>query len=266
MRLSNLTVTIVFILVFSVVLLMAACAPAPAVIYQTGVPGQSGAVGTGGIIVSQQSLGLWVNGEGKATGTPDIVILTLGVQSQDKTVAIAQKAAIEAMNNIMQVLKSTGIADKDIQTTRYNIEQLTRWDEKENTYIVVGYQISNMVTVKIRDMNKAGDIIDKAAEKGGDLIRITGISFTIEDPNPLLKIAREKAILNAMDKAKQMSQASSVKLGKLIYISDSTSSIPRYENAYMKLADSRGIAAAPTPISAGELEYVVNVQLVYQLD
>lgn len=245
---------------------MSACTPAPAVIYQAPASGQVGSISSGGIIVSQQNLGLWVNGEGKATGAPDIVVLTLGVQSQDKTVAPAQKAAVEAMNGIMQVLKSAGIADKDIQTTRFNIEQLTRWDEKENTYIVVGYQISNMLTVKIRDMNKAGDIIDKAAETGGDLIRINGISFTVEDPTPLLKIAREKAIQNAADKAKQMSQTSGVKLGKLIYINDSTSSVPLYENSYMKISGGRDASAASTPISAGELEYRVNVQMVYQLD
>ena len=154
----------IIVLVLMAVVSMAACAPAPAVIYQAPSSAQTGSVSSGGIIVSQQNLGLWVNGEGKAAGVPDIVVLTLGVQSQNKTVASAQKAAVDAMNGIMQVLKGAGVADKDIKTSRYNIEQLTRWDEKENTYIVIGYQISNIVTIKIRDMNKAGDIIDKAVE------------------------------------------------------------------------------------------------------
>lgn len=252
--------------VICIMLLATACVPAPAVVYQGMPSAQSESVSSGGIIVSQQNLGLWVNGEGKTTGTPDIVILTLGVQSQDKTVAKAQKAAIGAMNSVMQVLKGSGIADKDIQTTQYNIRQMTRWDDDQDTYIVIGYQVSNIVTVKIRDMNKAGKIIDEAAEASGDLIRVNGISFMVEDPTPLLKIARDKAIRNASEKAKQISQTSGVKLGKVIFISEGTSSIPTVQNAYFKYSDAREVAAAPTPISQGELEFQINIQMVYQLN
>jgi uncharacterized protein YggE len=262
MKLRNLMVILGVISLLTAVMAVTACAPSP-VVYQGPT---SSTVSSGGIIVSQQSLGLWINGTGKATGTPDVVVLTLGVQSQDKTVAQAQRAAVDAMNGIMQVLKGAGVADKDIQTTQFNISQQTRWDEKQNTSVVIGYQVSNIVTVKIRDMGKAGTIIDKAAEAGGDLIRVNGISFMVDDPTPLLKVAREKAIQNAIDKAKQMSQSSGASLGKLIYISESTPYIPVVQNSYMKLSDASGMAPAPTAISAGELEFQSNVQLVYQIN
>ena len=252
------------VLVLVAIMGLTACAPSPAVIYQ-GPPAAT-SLSSGGIIVSQQSLGLWVSGTGKVTGTPDIVVLSLGVQSQEKNVAQAQKTAVDAMSGIMQVLKEAGIADKDIQTTQFNIEQQTRWDEKQNMSVVIGYQVSNIVTVKIRDMGKAGAIIDKAAEAGGDLIRVNGISFMVEDPSPLFIIAREKAILYATDKAKQMSRASGTKLGKIIYINESTPYAPVIQNSYMKMSDSAGIAGAPTSISAGELEFQATVQLVYQID
>ena len=148
-------------LVLVIVMALAGCAPAPAVIYQGAAPAGTGmAAGSTGIIVSQQSLGLWINGVGKATATPDIVVLTIGVESQQKTVAQAQKDAVEAMTGIMQVLKNSGIADKDIQTSQYNIQQVTRWDEKQSTYDVIGYKVSNTVNAKIRDIGKAGTIID----------------------------------------------------------------------------------------------------------
>jgi uncharacterized protein len=247
------------------IIALSACAPSPAVIYQ-GAPGQATAAAiSGGVIVSQQSLGLWVNGLGKTTGVPDIVVLTLGVQSQDKTVAVAQKAAIDAMNGVMKVLKDSGIAEKDIRTSQYNIQQLTRWDEKQSMSVVIGYQVSNMVSVKIRDMGKAGSVIDNAAAAGGDLIRVNGISFMVDDPTPLLKIARDKAIQDAMDKAKQMSQASGAKLGKLIYMNESTPYVPVVQNSYLKMA-AADMAPAPTPISPGELEFQVNVQLVYEMN
>jgi uncharacterized protein YggE len=169
------------------------------------------------------------------------------------------------MNGIMQVLKSSGIADKDIKTTQYNIQQQTRWDEKQSTNVVIGYQVSNIVTVKIREISKAGSIIDNAAQAGGNLIRVNGISFMVDDPSPLLKVARDKAIQDAADKAKQMSQVSGIKLGKITYMNESTPYIPVVQNSYMKLA-AADMAPAPTPISGGELEFQVNVQLVYEIN
>jgi uncharacterized protein YggE len=243
------------------------CAPAPAVVYQGGVPATPIAAGTGGIIVSQQSVGLWVNALGKTTGTPDVVILALGVESQQKTVAQAQRDAIDAMTGIMQVLKNSGIADKDIQTSQYNIQQVTHWDEKPPNYVVDGYRVSNTVTCKIRDIAKAGSIIDKAVVAGGDLIRINGIDFTVDDPTPYYKIAREKAVLYAMEKAKQISQTSGTKLGRILNISESTSyNPPMVGNYAMKSVGVDAAAMAPTPISAGELEFQVNISMVYEIN
>ena len=260
MRLQGSILVGVFLFIIS--LASGGCAPAPAIVYQ----GPPAVASSGGIIVSQQNLGLWVDGQGKTTGVPDVVALQLGVQSEANTVAQAQKAAADAMDNIMQVLKSGGIADKDISTSQFSIQQLTRWDDKQNTNIVIGYQVSNMVTAKIRDITKAGSIIDAAAEAGGDLIRVNSISFMVDDPTPLQKIAREKAIQDAMDRAKQMSQASGVKLGKLLYITESTPYVPYTETNYMKMAGAAVPSAAPTSISPGELEFQASVQLVYEIN
>jgi uncharacterized protein YggE len=255
-------------LILSICILAAAgCAPAPAVVYQGAPPAATGSTASsGGIIVSQQNLGLWVSGLGKATAAPDIVILTMGVESQQKTVAQAQKDAIDAMNNLMNVLRSFGVADKDIQTSQYNIQQVTRWDDKNDNYVIIGYRVSNIVNAKIRAIDKAGAIIDAAAVAGGDLIRINGINFSVDDPSPYYKIARERAVNYAMEKSKQMSQISGVKLGKLLYITESNSYIPPVRSNYMKFADSAAMAPSPTPISAGELEFEVTVELVYEIN
>lgn len=245
---------------------LAGCAPAPAVVYQGG-PATGVAASSGGIILSQQNLGMWVSGLGKATGTPDIVVLRLGVESQADTVAKAQKDAADAMTGIMQVLKDSGIADKDMQTSQYNIQQVTRWDDKQSTYVVVGYRVTNTVTCKIRDITRAGSIIDKAAVAGGDLIRVNGIDFTVDDPTPYYKIAREKAVQYAMEKAKQISQVSGVKLGKVLYVSEDTSYMPVIRENYMLKSAAMDMAApSPTPISAGELEFQVTVAMVYEIN
>ncbi|MBN1691456.1 MAG: SIMPL domain-containing protein [Dehalococcoidia bacterium] len=243
------------------------CSPSPSIAYQGGVATAGTNVGSGGIIVSQQNIGLWVNGLGKTTAAPDVVVLTLGVESQQKTVAQAQKDAIDAMSSVMQMLKDNGIAEKDIQTSQYNIQQVTRWDDNQDTYVVIGYRVTNTVTCKIRDINKAGSIIDKAVVAGGDLIRINGINFTVDDPTPFYKIAREKAVQYAMEKARQISQASGTRLGKVLYISEDTSYTPPMVGNYaMKYTAMDSAAAAPTPISAGELEFQVTITMVYEIN
>jgi len=258
---------IILAAIMLVMVSLVGCSPSPSIAYQGGVTSAGTAISEGGIIVSQQNIGLWVNGLGKTTAAPDVVVLTLGVESQQKTVAQAQKDAIDAMSSVMQVLKDNGIAEKDIQTSQYNIQQVTRWDDNQDTYVVVGYRVTNTVTCKIKDINKAGSVIDKAVVAGGDLIRVNGINFTVDDPTPYYKIAREKAVQYAMEKARQISQASGTRLGKVLYISEDTSYMPPMVGNYaMKYAAMDSAAAAPTPISAGELEFQVTITMVYEIN
>ena len=218
-----------------------------------------------GIIWSQQNVGLWVNADGKVTGVPDIAILSLGVQVQEKSVAEAQASAADAMDKIMKVLKAKGVADKDIQTSQFNIQLLTRWNDKENKQEIIGYQIINTVNAKIRKVNEAGGVIDAVAAAGGDATRINNISFTVDDPTPYQKEARDKAVANAMAKAKQIATAAGIRLGKPVYITESTPYIPSPTRDFnMKAAAAPD--SVPTPISTGELEFQVSVQIVYTID
>ena len=131
---------------------------------------------------SSQQTGVWVSGTGKVTAVPDVAILTLGVEAQEMTVKAAQSEASSAMNAVVDAIKTNGVADKDIQTQWYSISPVTRWDDKTNEQITTGYSVTNMVTAKIRDITKAGTIIDAVTDAGGNLTRINGISFTVDDP------------------------------------------------------------------------------------
>lgn len=260
MKPKIIVITIALLLVVSAA---GACAPAP--VAYAGMPVT--AASAGGVIVSQQALGLWVNGSGKSYAAPDIVVLSLGVESEQPTVAEAQRFAADAMDKVMQVLKSKGIAEKDIQTRQYNIQQMTQWNDKQNKIIVLGYKVTNMVDAKLHEIAKAGAIIDSVVAAGGDLVRVNGISFSVDNPAPYYQTAREKAIQAATDKAKQMANASGVKLGKVIYIDESTGNIPVVRNAYMlKSSYNEAVAAPTTSISGGELEFEATVQIVYELN
>jgi uncharacterized protein YggE len=261
-----LLLTISFVLV---VLVSAGCSASSSV--KEGTPpvlsalmGGDGAGKSAGVILSQQDVGLWVTGEGKAYGTPDVAILRLGVDVQGKSVAEAQREAAEAMDKVMKALKGTGVADKDIQTQQFNIQVVKRWLEKENREEIIGYRVSNIVTAKIRKINDAGSVIDVVATAGGNVTRIDNISFTVDDPTNYYKEARDKAVASAIAKAKQIAAASGIKLGKPIYINESVSYVPQVRN-YMK-ADAAAVPSAPTPISAGELEFQITVQMVYAME
>jgi uncharacterized protein YggE len=214
--------------------------------------------------LNSQQEGISVNGEGKVTAVPDVAVLSVGVQSQALTVADAQSQASGAMDKVMTALKNGGVAAKDIQTRSFNIQKMTKWDSVKQESIVTGYQVNNMVTAKIRDIDKAGTVIDAVTAAGGDLTRIDSISFTIDNPASYQEQARQKAVADAASKAKQLADAAGVKLGKPIYITES-SYVPAtvYRDAALKSEATSG--GTTTPVSAGELEVTANVQISYEI-
>jgi uncharacterized protein YggE len=226
-------------------------------------PSIAGYVGAPVITSGQQQVGLWVGGEGKSKAVPDVVLLSLGIEAESKTVARAQQDAAEAMDAVMKALKANGVADKDIQTQRFSILPVTQWIEEAQRQIITGYRVTNVVIAKIRQVDKAGPVIDAVAEAGGNLTRIDNISFSVDDPTPNYNEARAKAVEDAMAKAKQMANSAGVKLGKLIYMSESTPYVPPV--AIRDYAMKAEAATPTTPISPGELEIQVSVQMVYEI-
>jgi uncharacterized protein YggE len=242
-----------------------ACAPVGRD-YSVSAPALVGDAKQGGpfdVIWSQQQVGLWVSGEGKVTATPDTALLTLGIEAEASTVAEAQQDAAGAMDAVMRALKTEGVADKDIQTQQFSISPVRKWLEKEQREVTTGYRVDNMVLAKIRDMDKVGTIIDVVAQAGGDMTRINDISFTVDDTMPYYKQARDKAVADAMAKAKQIAGAAGIRLGDLLYVSEGALYAPVVRNVYTEAAKA---APAPTPISPGELEFQLTVQMVYKID
>lgn len=217
----------------------------------------------GGIFSTQQE-GVWVSGTGKVTVAPDIATLRLGIQSQEMSVAAAQSNATEAMNRVMDALADNGVAEKDIQTQFFSIQRVTRWDNVKQEEVVLGYRVSNIVTAKIRDIDKTGTIIDAVATAGGDLTRIDSINFSVEDPSAYHEEAREKAMEDAEDKARQLTGLAGVTLGRPTFITESTPFAPPiYQRVDFEGAPAP--AAAPPPISPGEMEISLTVQVIYAI-
>ncbi len=214
-----------------------------------------------GIVCSQQNTGIWVTGEGKISVVPDVAILNLGVEAQALTVAEAQKQAAEAMEAVVGELDKHGIAKKDIKTQHFSIAPVRRWVEDKE--VLIGYRVTNTVTTKVRKVEDTGTIIDAVAKAGGDFTRINSISFTVDDPTASHKEAREKAMADAETKAKQLADLAGVKLDKPTYISESGGLIPGPREFIMRAEAAK--APPPTPISPGEMEIRLSVQMVYSI-
>jgi len=218
----------------------------------------------GTVDINSQQTGIWVNGTGKVTVTPDIATLSLGIEAQAATVAEAQAQAAVAMDAVRTALTENGVADKDIQTQYFNIYQVTRWDDFKDQQVVIGYRVTNMVTAKIRDVEQAGPVIDAVAAAGGDYTRINNISFSVDDPTPYYADARQKAITDAKAKAGQLADLAGVNLGKPTYISEGTIYPPVvYRDAGMEAMAP--VPAPTTPISPGEIELSLTVQVAYAI-
>ena len=211
--------------------------------------------------ISNQQEGIWVSGEGTVTVTPDVATLSLGVEVQAESVAVAQSQAAEAMDRVMGALADNGVAEKDIQTQYYSVYPVTRWDEDSQKEIIVGYRVTNTVSAKIREIDKTGTIIDAVASAGGDFTRINGIYFSVDDPSAYYEEARGEAMADAGAKAEQLAELAGGRLGKATYISESSSTPPSVYRQSMSGAES----AAPTPISPGEMEITLTVQVVYSI-
>jgi hypothetical protein len=213
---------------------------------------------------AEQKHSITITGEGKVTGSPDIAVVDLGYNIEKKTVAEAQADNTEKINSIISKLKNDfNIKPEDIKTTAYNIYPQYDWSNNKQT--LRGYQVSQNVEAKIRDMNKIGDILDAAGQVG--LNQIAGPNFQIDDPEKLKQEARELALKQAQTKAEALAKIAGVKLGKVISFSESGNSpLPIYSNYSMK-ADAVGLGgAAPAPtVEPGSTDITITATVEYEI-
>lgn len=201
---------------------------------------------------------LTVQGTGKVTVVPDVARVYLGVTLTKPTVKEARNAAAAAMTNVIGAIKGLGIADKDIQTTGLNLS--ARYADGSSTKIV-GYIISEQVQVTVRDLDKAGDVVDTATAKGAT--DVNGISFELADPAKSLDDARAAAIAAAQTSAQAMAAAAHVTLGTVVSVADGSAPTPIY---YGAASGAVPMADVKTPVQPGTQEISAAVTVVFEID
>ncbi|MBD3310967.1 MAG: DUF541 domain-containing protein [Candidatus Magasanikbacteria bacterium] len=201
-----------------------------------------------------------IQGQGKVTVTPDIAITTMGMMAEGETVAEAQEQNTQVMNRLISELKKLNISEEDIQTTNYNIYPQYNYTEDEGRELV-GYQVSQNVTVKIRDLSKANEVLGLAGEVGAN--SVGGLQFTIDDREVYKNEARKEALKNAAEKATMLSKALGVDLVSVVsYNEHEAGSVdPLYRSYAME-----GLGGGALPqIESGSTEVVMNVNIVFEI-
>lgn len=201
-----------------------------------------------------------IAGQGKVQARPDIGVINLGVVSQAQTVAVAQKDNTEKMNRITKAMKDLGVAEKDLKTASYDINP--RYDYSNGRQTIIGYETNQSLEIKIRDLDKAGQIISRAGELGAN--QVGSLNFTFDDPEASKIQARKNAIGNAKEKAKTLAGELGVKLVRIIDFSE-TSNGAEPPIFYAKEALGMGGGESSPDVLIGQNEITASVSITYEI-
>lgn len=200
-----------------------------------------------------------VEAEGKITAKPDVAVTTMGMIAEADTVAAAQAENTKVMNNLITKLKALGVEEKDIQTTNYNIYPQYNYTEDEGR-VLSGYQVSQSVTAKIRDLENANQVLALAGEVGAN--SVSGLDFTIDDREVYKTQARDEALKKISEKAQALSQSLGVRMvGVVSYNEYEGSSFDTYKAYAM---EGLGGGGAPM-IESGSMDVLMNVSVVFEI-
>jgi uncharacterized protein len=211
-----------------------------------------------------------VSGYGESFAVPNIATVSFSVEKTAKTVANAQNQVTTVMNDVLATLKTSGIADKDIKTTSYDINPKYDYQGSVCTangicppsrQILSGYTVSDTVQVKIRTIDTAGEIIGILGQK--NVTNLSGLTLTVEDDSAVKTEARNKAIAEAKLQAESIARGLGVRLVRVTNFSESGSARPVYYAA-KDMAMSSG--SAPTPsIPVGQNKASSDVIITYEI-
>lgn len=205
-----------------------------------------------------------VTGIGEVYVTPDIGLVDMSVLAKNNDVSVATSESSKKMNAIIEYLKGNGVEEKDIKTTSFNIYPVYAWEEKTGRRNLDGYEVSQTVEVKIRDLSKVGDIISNATELGAN--NVSSLSFTVDDDEKVKEDAKELAIKDAREKAKNLEKSLGVRLVKIVNFSEGTYPTYSYDSHYKTAAGGAEMLSSVAPtIQTGQNKITSTVTITYSV-
>ncbi len=215
----------------------------------------------GGYLLNMQEQGITVTGRGEVQVVPDIAMLNIGVQASARSVAEARDRAAGAASKLIANIKSQNVADADIRTSQLSVGP--RYDySHDGGQKLLGYDVSNIVHVVVRDVAKLGGVVDGALEAGGDAVMLNGLQFSVSDPRAAEEEARRLAIGDAAAKAAQLASHAGVSLGLPVAITEGQPAGPQpmLHAMAMKMESQQA-----TPIEAGTTAVTCDVTVTYAI-
>lgn len=256
----------VIALAAGILLVLAACGGAADTPAQNATGNQDSAAAPAGAVAAQEGTptamtGISVSGRGEVVGTPDTLTVTIGVSVTRSSVGEAVDVAAERATGLIEALTGLGVAEEDVQTSNYSI--YPEYDySNDRAPRITGYRVDNTLNVKIRDLDRAGAILDAVTGSVGDEVEVSGLSFSIEDNDGLVAAARADAWADAEAKAQQLAGLAGVELGAPVAIVESVNpSPPVVPFAAFDVAQE----AAATPIESGQLAVTVTINVQYSI-
>jgi len=198
--------------------------------------------------------------EGEVARRPDVVTIGAGVVTQAATAGEAMQENARRMTATVAALRKAGVADRDIQTSSINLSPQYRYGENVPP-VITGYQASNQVSVRFRDVTRAGAILDTLVAQGAN--QINGPSFALDKPEAALDEARTLAIATARKRAELYARAAGMTVRRIVSITESGSN-NQPQPMLMVQMRSRGEADS-TPVQAGEQKMSVSVSVSFEL-
>ena len=198
-------------------------------------------------------------GRGSIEQPPDVAMINVGVQVEAKTAAEAMAQQATNMNGVFASVKAAGIADRDMLTGDMSLNPAYEYPNNARPHLT-GYQASNSITIKVRQLDTLGKTLDAVVKGGGNTIN--GISFSVDQPDKFQNEARVEAIKDAAAKAELYAKAVGYKVKRIVTISEQEFYPQPPMPVMMRMQD---MAAASTPIAAGEVSLVQTVNVVFEL-
>jgi uncharacterized protein YggE len=208
-----------------------------------------------------------VVGEGEIAVSPDTAILSLSVLREADTARAALDQDNKAMADVIDAMKKAGIAERDLQTSGLSIDPrysaVKPGDKPREDPKIIGYRAVNTLTVRVRDLDKLGAIVDKSVTLGVN--QGGGIVFTNDDISKPMAEARKRAMQDAIARARTLTEAAGVKTGKIIEISEQ-SYRPVPQPMAMKARSFAAAAEDSVPVQAGENTYHASVTVTFEIE
>ncbi len=206
-----------------------------------------------------------VTGIGEVLAQPDMATISLGVVSEAETAGDALAQNSDIMEKLVASLKADGIASRDLQTSGFSVQPNFVYPDRNRGETgeprITGYMVRNMLSVRVRDLARTGEFLDRMVSLGSN--SVNNISFSVADPGPVEDSARQAAVTDARARAELYAAAAGLKLGRIMLISEPQADSRPPVNIRARASLE---AASAVPVEAGELAFGAQVNIVWEIE